>query len=479
MKLLSREDVQKIDQKVVGLGQPQAALIETVGAKLSQWLHPKISQDSRVLVLMGPGHNGDDAAVVHRRLKNHVQQLDGLSIGPTPSSFLHSEETLYNLENYHTLDFSQFNWIIDGLFGTGLSRSLDSTIQNLIQRINNCQATRVAIDIPTGLDANTGAIHGAAFKADHTLTIASPKRGLYLLPGRTYAGEIHVIEINSLNQAVASEQISTHALPHFDFIGLQPKTDQHKYSRGKLTVAMSADFPGASLMVALAAQKSGAGYVQVLCPQSLLQSLQINYPHLVFRGYKDIKSLCQSLADDDSQSVVIGSGWKEIPEEFRWPVDDSKTWVFDGGFLTPKILKQSKDFAARCVLTPHTGELKRLLNDKIEGKWLQMEDLLRQWPGVLVAKGYDTIIAEGKNRRWITTWNSRSLATAGSGDILAGILGAFLAQGLSPQEAACQAVDAHRRLAVNHPVCISPQTLINRIEVVLNGQEPAGPDETT
>ncbi len=479
MKLLSREDVQKMDQKVIALGQPQAALIETVGAKLSQWLHPKISQDSRVLVLMGPGHNGDDAAVVHRRLKNHVRQLDGLVIGSTQSSFLHSEEKLYNLDNYQALDFSQFNWIIDGLFGTGLSRPLDLPIQNLLQRINDCDATRVAIDLPSGLDANTGSVYGAAFQADHTLTIASPKRGLYLLPGRNCAGEIHVIEVTALNQALESEETTTHALPHFDFIRLQPKPEQHKYSRGKLTVAMSPDFPGASLMVALAAQKSGAGYVQVLCPRAMLESLQMNQPYLVFSGYDNVDHLCQMLAEDDSQAVVIGAGWKDIPNDFAWTSKNSRSWVFDGGFLTPELLKKTRNFASQCVLTPHTGELKRLLNDEPTGKWQQMEKLLEKWPGVLLAKGYDTIIAEGKSRRWITTWNSSSLATAGSGDILAGILGAFLAQDFAPQQAACLAVDAHRRLASHHPVCISPQTLINRIEGVLNGHQPPVINETT
>lgn len=479
MKLLSREEVKKIDQQVVHSGQPQAALIETVGAKLSQWLHPKIASENKVLVLMGPGHNGDDAAVVHRRLRHHVQQLVGLRIGDSNSSFLHSEEQLYDLDNYSSLNFDDFDWIIDGLFGTGLTRELSPEIQDLIDDINMSSATKVAIDIPTGLDCNTGEIHGIALQADHTLTIAAPKRGLYLLPGRDFCGEIHCLEVNALNQVVNLKEIATHSLPRFDYIGLRPLRRHHKYNRGQVSVTMSEDFPGASLMVAYSAQHAGAGYVQVYAPAHLLNQLQIQHPTLVFIAYKSQSDLGHSIQHDKSQSVVLGSGWKQFPEDFKWSYLEEKTIVLDGGSLSPQIFQATQKFAHRCVMTPHSGELRRIMGDAPDCKWDLVQALLKKWEGVVVAKGHDTIIGQGANRRWITTWNSSSLATAGSGDILAGIVAAFLAQGFPPQQAACLAVDAHRRLASHHPVCISPSTLLARIEDVLNLPEQSNEEEST
>lgn len=468
MKLLSREEVGKIDQKAVKSGQPQTALIEMVGARLSQWLHPKIARDHKVLVLMGPGNNGDDAAVVHRRLRHHVEHLVGLRIGKQNSIFLHSEETLYTLENYNKLNLKQFDWVIDGMFGTGLNRPLSEPVNNLIKKINQTLAKKVAIDIPTGVDANTGEIHGEAFQADHTLTIAAPKRGLFLLPGRDFCGDVQVIEVEILNQMLNNVEVKTTALPHYNFLGLRPTRSQNKYSRGHVAVAMSNDFPGAALMVAFAAQKSGAGYVEVFCPEEKLSFLQIQHPFLVFTGYKDSEDLSKKMEGD---CLVIGAGWKEFPENFSFPDNGKRTFVLDGGFLTPSIFKKTKGFASRCVLTPHGGELHRLQGDFKGGKWERVDHLLSKWDGTIIAKGYDTIVGQGKNQRWLTTWNSRTLATAGTGDILAGLTAAFLAQGFPPPQASCLAVDAHRRLAARNKVSVSPQTLLNRIELVLNSKQ--------
>lgn len=479
MKLLNREEVKRIDRQVVQMGQPQAALIESVGAKLSQWLHPKIDKDHKVLVLMGPGNNGDDAAVVFRRLCRHNKNIDGLRLSEKPTPFIHSEAKLFGLKDLNRLPFHQYDWIIDGLFGTGLDRKLDTDISELVNRVNNSKAKRVAIDIPSGVDCDSGEVHGVAIQANHTLTIAAPKRGLYLLPGRDYCGEIHIIDVSALNQCVERQKIQAQALDNFNFSSLQPKRKSHKYSRGKVAVALSETFPGAGLMVAMAAQNAGAGYLQVYCPQKLLEKLQIQYPHLVFKPYRNKKQLWQALSEDDFQCLAIGSGWPEnFPKHFpsQWT---NKKIVMDGGFLTSTTLQKSKSYASHVILTPHAGELRRLLKGVTSNKWAEVEALIHQWQGVVVAKGYDSIIAQKNKPYALATWNIPSLATAGSGDILCGITAAMALQTDCSYQAACMAVDAHRRLAQNNPVAISPMTLLNRIESILNNHSDNKAPEST
>jgi hydroxyethylthiazole kinase-like uncharacterized protein yjeF len=407
-----------------------------------------------------------------------VGELFGLRLGPKNSAFLHSEERLYTLETDHQLPLHDFHWIIDGLFGSGLTRPLDGPVQELLQKVNASPAQRIAVDVPSGVDINNGRVLGEAFRADHTLTIAAPKRGLYLLPGREYCGEIHCIQVDSLSQAIQARPCGTHALPHFVFRDLRPRRDHHKYSRGVVSVAMSEAYPGAALLSAMAAQQAGAGYVQVWCPLNKLSALQIQYPFLVFHPYENEQDLSRSLVEDQSQSCVVGPGWKDFPDAIELPEHSDKKYVLDGGFLQPKTLRVTRSLAKQMVITPHQGELRRLLPGESSSRWDQVDTLLRQWDGVIVAKGYDTIIGQGSNRRWITTWNSPTLATAGSGDILTGIIAAFMAQDFSPQQAACLAVDAHRRLPLYHPVCLSPQGMLQRIEAVLNNPDDLSNGET-
>ncbi len=472
MKLLGREEVKQLDSKALTKGLALADLIQQVGASLAEQLEALIPINQKVLVVMGPGHNGDDAAVVATRLKEKGHQVQGLTLNGQASDFFPATAPLLTDWKSSDENFDQFDVIIDGLLGTGFAGGLKGDHLHLIEKINRASCLRVAIDIPTGVDCDTGKVGSEALQADYTLTVATPKRGLYLLPGRKYCGVIRVAEVVPLQEGLKKVSPLVHSLPKFDSFKRRPSYDTNKYSRGEVAVFLSADFPGAALMVAMAAQNAGAGYVKVHCPQSLLVSCQLQYPQLVFSPYKDADDMQTIFARETAQCVVLGSGWKpsSIDGDLTFQVDTS--YILDGGFLNSQALRhQNISKAQNIVITPHWGELKRL--DFLPGptKWDKVSEFRQQFSGVIVAKGYDTLVAQTGQPVWLTTWNSPSLATAGSGDILCGIIAAFASLGGLPLiEAVGRAVDTHRRLAENFPVVITPSGMLEQLSKILNAR---------
>ncbi len=472
MELLSSEEVRSLDKQVLGSGVALDDLINAVGKALFQSLERLIEPKQKILGLLGPGHNGDDAAVVCRLLAENNFGVDLFEAGETKRSATEWPPGIVVVDSLDGRNFHEYDWVIDGLYGTGLCRPLPSELVEWLDKINGASCGRVAIDIPTGVQCDSGDIYPGAFMADVTLTVAAPKRGLYLLPGRGFCGDIQVVDVPSLQNFIKRENIATQALPSYDFSVLSPTMTDSKYSRGKVAVVLSEDFPGAGLMVALAAQGAGAGYVKVHCPQSLLKECQIRYPHLVFSPYDSRSSLLGLLENEKAQSLVLGSGWHQESIDFSFPLNEDTHYIFDGGCLQDEfLLSEELRDRSNFVITPHWGELKRLSFLDGENKWEKTQSFISQSAGLVVAKGYDTLIAQQKHTTLLATWNSPTLATAGSGDILCGIIAAFSARDRDARLASAMAVDVHRKLAQNHPVTISPTTMIARLAEVLNGLE--------
>jgi hydroxyethylthiazole kinase-like uncharacterized protein yjeF len=240
----------------------------------------------------------------------------------------------------------------------------------------------------------------------------------------------------------------------------KPTREDNKYSRGVVAVAMSKDFPGAALTAAHAAQAVGAGYVKVFCPKEHLTICQVQHPDLVFISYESFEHLSELLESERLDSLVIGSGWKSWPDSLQWVM--GQPTVLDGGFLYEGTLKKVGGVSQEhVVLTPHQGELKKLLGGET------LDTFLSTFKGTLLIKGYETdVYTKDEVRK--TDWNSPSLSTAGSGDVLAGLIARCLLLKVSVAEACAFAVDIHRQAAQNLPTSCPPSALIASVQDLIN-----------
>lgn len=445
-KIYSKENIQNIDQRALE-SMNIDSLINEVGQCLASWFKKNISKSDRILILTGPGNNGKDGLALAAHLEKDQYQINCCSA----------------LE-INELSVDKYGVVVDAVFGTSIDRDLPSTLVAIFEQINFTDKKKVAIDISSGVDANTGKIWGGAFKADHTLAIGGVKRGSYLSPGNEYAGEINVIEVPTLTPYFKRENMDMGHLIVWNSEWLdtiRPKKSDHKYSRGKLSVVMGEKFPGAALMVAYAAQKIGVGYVQIFSPEKILAKGQIEHPSFVFKPYSNVANLVEQLMAEDSDVYSLGSGWtSEVKPFWEFLNNKEKTILLDGGFLIDELFGDGS-LHENTILTPHTGELKNLSTG--ETKWQQVLNLKEKFPGVVVAKGYDTIIYQQGKEYSISEESSPFLSVAGTGDVLAGMISGLAAQGLELIEAAAMAVYLHNHSAAKINWGLTPEVLIEQL----------------
>jgi ADP-dependent NAD(P)H-hydrate dehydratase / NAD(P)H-hydrate epimerase len=475
--LLSRDEVASID-KSLSSSISTIDLIRQVGRQLAQVLMPRLQAEQKILILVGPGHNGDDGLSLGQELIQHGFSVSFYQIpspqspsGPEREQFMGTINPLSWL-NHPPQD--PYDILVDALFGVGLDRDLDLSTQQLIDWCNGQSAWRIAIDIPTGLDANTGQLHTPrCFQSDLTLSVGFHKRGLYLAPGFNFVGDLVRVPVDPIEDEVAGMKPTCLGLPQFspsEFLAPLVKTG-NKYSHGPVSIVQSSAFPGAALLAGLAALSSGASYVQIFCPEDICAWQRVTYPEIVFSPYSDPDSLSQLiLADQRTRCFVLGSGW---PKDSQW---SPKIWqhkasfVLDGGALNPTLLKQWANYQRpQDVLTPHFGELQSMLSPRpIKNKWQDTLFISQSISGTIVSKGYDTLIAQAGSPTFVTTWNSPALAIAGSGDILSGLIASQIAQGRSGFRGSQLAVDIHRQAALKSRTPLTPMDLISLIKSVLN-----------
>lgn len=278
--LYSSKDIKQIDQLAVEHISMEE-LIDEVGVCLAQWFVKNIPKNQRLIVLCGPGNNGKDG----QALAKHLASLE------------YKVESVLALKE-NSIDFAPYDVVVDAVFGISIDREIPRGLATQMKEVNSLDKTVIAIDVPSGVDANTGKIWGQTFRANITLTIGGLKRGLYLSPALEYVGEVVTIEVPTLKPYFEKIKASGSLLQWQKawLEKIKPKTSDHKYSRGKLSVVMGANFPGAALLAAYAAQKIGAGYVQIFAPKNLVDKCRIEHPSFVFKEYSSIKNLRELLS---------------------------------------------------------------------------------------------------------------------------------------------------------------------------------------
>ncbi len=466
-ELLTTDDMYEADRLAIKGGIAGIELMENAGRAIAEHIFENYDQGP-VSVLCGPGNNGGDGFVVARLLKKEGWPVT-LSLLGTVSALKGDAAAMAHLweGSIEPLDQNSgagAHLIVDAIFGAGLGRAIEGELAILIKKTNDGNVPVVAVDIPSGVDGSSGGVLGVAFEAMRTVTFCRKKTGHVLMPGRGLCGKVSVVDIGISNEIVAGLNVTqfenTQDLWHRFFP--RPGHESHKYSRGATVVVSGpAAMTGAARLAARAALRAGSGVVTVASPPSAVMVNACQLTAIMVEGFRDAAALHGLLKDDGRiRATVIGPGagaGNTTRNNVRAVLDTGVSTVLDADALTsfeqrPEALfeaiadKRERDV----VMTPHAGEFKRLFGDSanLPGSRLEHARHAAQLCGaVVVYKGVDTVIAAPDGMAAINTNAPPSLATAGSGDVLAGIVAGLMAQRMPAFYAACAGVWMHGQAA--------------------------------
>lgn len=456
--LLTVAEMADADRRAIAGGVTGLALMEAAGAavfRMVQRHHPQGHTGGRVLVLCGPGNNGGDGFVAARLLKEAGREVTLALLGERSAlkgdaAAMAQRWTGPVLEAGADL-VGDAEMIVDALFGAGLSRALDGAAAAIVEAVNAAGVPVIAVDLPSGLNGNSGQAGGAVIRATRTVTFFRPKPAHLLLPGRLLCGELHVADIG-IQDSVLDEirpQLWRNDPALWRGLLPVPRIDGHKYARGHVLVRGGA-MAGAARLAGHAALRIGAGLVTLAQPQHAL--LQDGGPDAVMRQRCDgIPGWRAAIADAHRNALLLGPG-NGAGAATRQAVLDAlatkRATVLDADALNVFAGDAKTLFAAikgaPVILTPHDGEFARLFPALADMPKLdRARAAARQSNAVIALKGADTVIAAPDGRAAINTNAPPDLATAGAGDVLAGFCAGLLAQGMTAFEAACAAVWLH------------------------------------
>ena len=457
-RLVSAEKMKQLEKRVFDLGVDSFAVMEKAALRIADEIVARTDVSAKILVVCGKGNNGGDGLAVARMLKMSGYDVTVcLPFGePATADAQKNFEIVKKLDINITqpADFSGFDVIIDALLGTGLCKDVESDIP---EKINLSGAYVVAADIPSGISSDTGAVCKTAVKADLTVALGFKKYGHLVYPGKEYCGQTVVHDIGIpfdgwCDTFETDVEFVRNTVP-------APKNNVHKGDMGKLSViAGSRGFTGAATLCCEAALKSGSGLVTLFTPENLNEIYEKKLTEAMTLPLK-----CENSIDADlllehadklkaSDAVVIGPGLgKECDavKIIKFLFENEIPTVIDADGINAlsaniNILSEKK---GEVILTPHMGEFSRLTGGSVEEILMDRLGMARKFAveyGVtLVLKGPGTIIVRPDGKAYINHTGNSGMATGGSGDVLSGIIGAFLARGIPAAESAVAAVYIH------------------------------------
>ena len=495
--LLSVAEIGRADALTIAAGMPGIDLMESAGAGIAGEVARRFTP-TRTAVLCGPGNNGGDGFIVARRLRDAGWDVTLHLLGRRHA--LHGDAAVaadrWNAEigTATPAALDGCGLVIDALFGAGLSRPLEGPAADLAKAANQANLPCVAVDIPSGIHGDSGQVLGDAFSATLTVTFFRRKPGHLLLPGRLVCGDTVVIDIGH-----ADDVLETLARRCFENgPGLwrarlpRPRLDQHKYHRGHaVVISGGVASTGAARLAARGALRVGAGLVSVAGPPEALPVNAAQLTAIMTTCFGNTAELVRFLDDPRRNAVLLGPG-NGVTEATRDAVLATLTFgkraVLDADALSvfaeaPGDLFEA--IASPVLLTPHMGEFARLFPDLVEaGKTgavgpdkLEMARTAAQRSGaVVLLKGGDTVIAAPDDRAAINTNAPPELATAGAGDVLAGLALGLMAQGMEAFEAAAAAAWLHGAAAARFGPGLIAEDLSETLPGVLAELHGQGPD---
>jgi hydroxyethylthiazole kinase-like uncharacterized protein yjeF len=468
-ELLTNEEMRRADALAADSGVPSLQLMENAGRAVADAVTAAFGSNRPVRVFAGPGNNGGDGFVAARLLAERGCAVRLVLLGAREQLTGDAAVMARRYEGaagaWRGEEFDPHSVMIDAIFGAGLSRAVTGEAAALIGAINRSRAPVVAVDLPSGINGDTGAAMGEAVRAQRTVTFFRRKPGHLLLPGRIHCGRIAVADIGipaAVLDAIRPRfRVDDPAIWGGAFP--QPQTGGHKYSRGH-TVVLSGEMAstGAARLAARAALRAGSGLVTIASPRSALTVNAASSLSVMVREAEGAEGLAALLADRRLNAVVLGPGGGIGPAmraKVAVAADGERALVLDADALTsfgdnPKelftILANHK--LSTAILTPHEGEFSRLFSsiDRIPSVKQKLEAGLaasHETGAIVVLKGPDTVIASPDGRAMIADNAPPWLATAGAGDVLSGIIGGLRAQGMPAFEAAAAAVWLHGEAA--------------------------------
>ncbi len=467
LELLTNDEMSDADRRTIAAGITGRSLMERAGEAVARVVMARHPPGSKVVVVVGTGNNGGDGFVAGRHLRDADYRVETYLVGKSDRIKGDARDAMAAWDDTvgTAPDFGGARVIIDALFGAGLDRPVTGEALAAIDAINASQVPVVAVDLPSGINGTTGAVMGDAVKAARTVTFFRKKPGHVLLPARIYCGQVEVADIGILGEVLRAIRPSAfeNAPPlwrdHFPFPGLQ----DHKYSRGHaVVVSGTISYTGAARLAAMAALRAGAGLVTLASPRDALAVNAASNLAVMVRPVDAAAELEVLLADRRHNVVAIGPGagvGLRTREMALAALNGERAAVLDADALTsfadfPRPLFTALTRNGKAVLTPHSGEFHKLFDESLENipsaaasKILATRAAAGLSGAVVVHKGADTAIAAPDGRVAINVNAPPWLATAGTGDVLAGLITGLLAQGMPSFEAAAAAVWLHGEVA--------------------------------
>jgi hydroxyethylthiazole kinase-like uncharacterized protein yjeF len=432
--LLTPAEMAAADAAAIASGIPGSALMEAAGRAIARAVRRRF-RPGRTLVLAGPGNNGGDGYVAARHLEAAGWPVAVAPLAPPrPGSDAAGAAAAWRgpLAPFTAAEAARAGLILDCVFGAGLDRPLPPRVEEVLAA---ARAPIVAADVPSGVDGASGQPLGRVVAAALTVTFAALKPGHLLPPGRWLCGEIVVADIGIPPAALAASgaRLWRNAPGLWRLPPLAP--DAHKWSRGAVLVAAGAEMPGAARLAAAAARRAGAGHVAIVAPPGQGALFRAVEPGLVV-SEAPLRSLLAR-----PRVVVIGPGLPPAAATLalvQEALAEQAPVVADAGALSA-CAGRPEALAGAALLTPHEGEFVRLFGPVGEDRVAAVRRAAHRVGAVVLLKGPTSVIAAPDGRAAIEASAPADLATAGTGDVLAGIAAALLARGLPPFEAACAA----------------------------------------
>lgn len=482
MRVVTPEQMKEIDNTSINdFGIPGMVLMESAAQGVVREVKNILGDISgkTVAVLAGKGNNGGDAFAVARHLFN-MGAYTKVYVFSKPDDIVGDAKTNLEILIKMGIEINEVatdekvqefkdgvkwaNLVVDGLLGTGLKGDVKGVMASIIELVNSCCVPVVAVDIPSGVNGETGKVSNACIKARTTVTFGFPKVGQLIHPGCEYVGELKVVDIGIPKAAVDVTTIKSHLIDMEYVAKLLPKrrNDSNKGTYGKvLVVAGSRGMTGAASLTGLSALRSGAGLVYMAVPSSLVSiyaGTLVEAVEIPFEdgnkgclGRESITGILEQLENIDVVAVGPGlSSGNEIAEVVYSIVKNSKVPIVldaDGINVLAKDLSVLKMLKTQMVITPHPGEMARLIGASVkevqDDRVNVARNFSKQWGVITVLKGSRTIIASPEGDVYINATGNPGMATGGSGDVLTGIIAGLAGQGLKPLDASIAGVYLH------------------------------------
>ncbi|ABO66718.1 MULTISPECIES: bifunctional ADP-dependent NAD(P)H-hydrate dehydratase/NAD(P)H-hydrate epimerase [Geobacillus] len=473
--IVTADEMYAIDREVTErIGIRDDSLMENAGQALFRVLKERIPHTARVAVLVGTGNNGGDGLVIARMLKSYGYDADVWLVPPQEKvkGAARTALEVYERSGYSWIAYEgnerafaarvpHYDVIIDSLLGIGIKGDVRPPYKEIIEQVNRTSATVYAIDVPSGVPADGGDV-STAIRADVTLTVQCPKLGAYTFPAADYYGEIAVVDIGIPPLAVQVKTDARFLWEHSDVVQTMPKRKRssHKGTHGKLLiVGGSKEMSGAVTMTAKAALRSGAGLVTMAVPETVYEAVASCVPEAMYRLWPAEGGAFAGVADWaglDIDAMAIGPGMgrtegvrRLVSELVRQPVP----LVIDADalFFWDDYAERVRERSAPTVITPHPGEMARIVHRSIRevehDRFGVSKRLAMEYGVYVVLKGPYTIVTTPDGAQYVNATGNPALAKGGSGDVLTGIVAAFLLQHEAVQPAVNNAVFVHGQAA--------------------------------